>query len=236
MNIRMRKSLIYFLFLAYVTTAVGGTLSCLSCKDSPLPRDCQYVEKCGPHEVCYSSAYVTTAGAIRHDLGCKDVNKCTNIVAGRSANNFLTCSECCNGTFCNSALCGQSGIPQFSSGVRGPICYSCDQQLFPDSCHIIKECSRDELCLLSRFESQVGHDILYQSKCARPSECAEKSQQYQSQALFGRRRFITQSDTTKCDMKCCSDDLCNSDCLGSGVVSFTSAPHKPSSTTIKTTP
>lgn len=38
-----------------------------------------------------------------------------------------------------------TGFTPLTAGSRGPICYSCDQQLNPDTCHIIKECGRDEV-------------------------------------------------------------------------------------------
>ncbi|XP_053398216.1 uncharacterized protein LOC123553433 [Mercenaria mercenaria] len=155
---------------------------------------------------------------------------------------------------CTMVPSGMS-IPPPSSGSRGPICYSCDQQLYPDSCHIIKECSRDEVCMLQRFESQVGHDLLYSSNCVKPSVCAEKKQQYQSGIMFGKRNSRirirgkdveietvdigvpskSSTDTENCVLKCCSSDLCNADCSGASVVSVVHVPQTtPAPTTTQT--
>ncbi|KAL4232583.1 hypothetical protein ACF0H5_007273 [Mactra antiquata] len=222
--------LICMIYLIDITTA----LSCLACKDSPRSRDCQYTIRCGAHESCYTDTYVTSSGSVLNMLGCRDTRQCKSQVnmvpvGKRSTDDILVCSDCCHGNLCNSELCNaEKGYLSVPLTSRGPICYSCDQQLDVDSCHVIKECGIQEECMLKRIVTQVGHDIVYTTDCVHITECNEELHKYKSQNSTSNN-LIGKRSNNNCLLKCCRGDLCNENCNGNRVIF-------PSSTAVSSTP
>ncbi|XP_053397482.1 uncharacterized protein LOC123553429 isoform X2 [Mercenaria mercenaria] len=163
-------------------------------------------------------------------MGCRDTAMCPSATGKRSANvtaadkrssgKHLVCSDCCHGDLCNSALCGQPGYPS-ASGSRGPLCYSCDQQLSTDSCSAIKECGRNVVCSLKSSESSVvATDKLFTTECQSKHLCeADLQAQRHAISILGRKRYsdhVMSASGHLCLGKCCDSDLCNSNCTSSG--------------------
>ncbi|KAL4232582.1 hypothetical protein ACF0H5_007272 [Mactra antiquata] len=158
----------------------------------------------------------------------------------QTGDDILVCSSCCNETLCNGNLCvlGGATIPPRTS--RGPICYSCGQQLDPSSCHKIRQCGLDQECLLMRYESLMGNDLMYKTECISKQTCAERLTIYKTAiaSAFIGKRSVGQD---QCALKCCDTDLCNSDCTGDRVmylqgtsISRVTQPSSPSSPTTST--
>ncbi|KAL4232581.1 type-B carboxylesterase lipase [Mactra antiquata] len=159
----------------------------------------------------------------------------------QTGDDILVCSACCNETLCNGNLCVLDGATMPLRTSRGPICYSCRQQMDPSSCHEIKQCGLDQECLLMRYESLMGNDLMYKTECISKQTCAERLTFYKTaiaSAVIGKRSV----GQDHCALKCCDTDLCNSDCTGDRVmylhntsISHITLPSSPSSSTTTST-
>ncbi|KAH3866447.1 hypothetical protein DPMN_029511 [Dreissena polymorpha] len=78
----------------------------------------------------------------------------------------VVCTQCCNGTLCNSGGCGFNAYPPIGPDVRGPVCFSCYQQATIDDCNTIRVCGRDEFCEVEAMLSPVNaHQVLWRTRC-----------------------------------------------------------------------
>ncbi|KAL3886627.1 hypothetical protein ACJMK2_026608 [Sinanodonta woodiana] len=208
-------------------------IKCLSCATAARPRDCEFVQECGPHEKCSVQSILTTAGYTMYSVGCTDIHKCTSFVGKRAilnatdlqeiqrqnefgaipdeqwdqgTKNVILCAECCDTELCNVKGCGEEGLPAGS----GPVCYGCDQQRDPYNCNQIVLCGLDEECHLS--SKMIGIDKVYQSGCFKRTAC-QLLEHPGDNVLVGRRQRVVDMLTIKkrasfCN-KCCTGNLCN---------------------------
>ncbi|XP_021340904.1 uncharacterized protein LOC110441920 [Mizuhopecten yessoensis] len=196
-----------FVLLHIAEGLVGDGQLCLSCDKVVLPRDCGHVTRCGVHEKCVTTKYVTSSAVIWYRLGCKAAHTC----GGSSSNGrrmsvgvdeAALCVGCCNDT----ALCNQHGCGTLGFDSHNKICYNCAQHRTPNSCDDVTVCSQDQTCFISK--TAFGPDSLYTSGCLPVSQCA-------------------QSDISRC----CHSSLCNNNLN----VSMTSSSVPSIGTTLPTT-
>ncbi|XP_060067864.1 uncharacterized protein LOC132548056 [Ylistrum balloti] len=170
----MAATTVFSFLFVLLHTALGlfgeGPL-CLSCDKVILPRDCGHVTRCGIHEKCVTTKYVTSSAVVWYRVGCKAVQLCDQqSVNGRrksvGVSEAALCVSCCNDTaLCNQHGCGTTG---FDSSHK--ICYNCAQHRTPGSCDDITVCSQDQTCVITK--TTFGSDNFYTSGCFSKSQCS----------------------------------------------------------------
>ena len=184
-------------------------LTCLSCDQITQPRHCHYVETCSAGEMCGSQLQLSVAGYNTYTIGCVAKSSCSN------GTGSAFCGECCNDRdLCNAALCGEPDYP----ATRGPVCYNCQSFTGNQPCRRIDFCSVHEDCSLLGVE-EFG-DLSLTSGCKPRYDCLATP----SAPAFGRRsaeragmaNHARSASHVVCE-SCCSKDLCNLNCSGSGI-------------------
>ncbi|KAL4218299.1 Hyaluronan-binding protein 2 [Mactra antiquata] len=206
----------------FMSVIVHAGPTCLECVDVVAPTDCEFVRTCGDHEQCFLDVLVTTAGAIRFSMGCRDAKHCNASSSGRrsvdrtirSAGDIIVCDECCdNKAMCNNALCGYKGYPT----VRGPICFNCKEQNGTNDCQKITMCGQDQMCMLHRTSNGVTHEQRFETKCESKQQCLSSVNTLrQGMGIIGKRSSNAVALYGKCIIQCCDDDICNNNCHNTG--------------------
>ncbi|XP_060552420.1 uncharacterized protein LOC132713756 [Ruditapes philippinarum] len=210
----MQKRLAFVVVFLHHLLVVVTSYKCLQCDDVPLPNLCEEVGECGEHEFCAIKQYVNAAGSFRYQLSCRDKKQCgtRQSVIGKR-NDFLACSECCQGDLCNVAGCGQKGFDP----VYGPLCYVCPLQLGSNTCGKVQQCGRDKVCSIQPVSRVGAPDNLFETKCVeRNDRMCGAHDEIDSSMIVGRKR-------SSCSV-CCNSTMCND---------YDSRPCVPSSTTAK---
>ncbi|XP_022343962.2 uncharacterized protein LOC111137028 [Crassostrea virginica] len=146
---------------------VGPT--CFRCSREVLPTTCSNVVTCGPHELCAIEKGVDLLGNAVFWSGCKSKPECSARKKRSSPVDVLvTCSECCDGNFCNAKGCGETGFP--TDGNR--LCFNCLFMDSPSNCSRVVQCQKDEVCYLE--ESVLSDTTVYRSGCRVLQECKEQ--------------------------------------------------------------
>ncbi|XP_065936386.1 uncharacterized protein [Magallana gigas] len=162
---------------------VGPT--CFQCDREALPTTCSNVVTCGPHEVCSIEKGLDLLDDVVFWSGCKSKTECS-VSRKRSspADVTVTCSECCDGNFCNANGCGFPGFPAGGNNL----CFNCVHMKSPSNCSHVATCQKDEVCYFE--ESQQAQGVSYHSGCRSLTDCKVH------QMCGG----------------CCLGDFCNSGC------------------------
>ncbi|KAL4222501.1 E3 ubiquitin-protein ligase HTD1 [Mactra antiquata] len=178
-------------------------LMCLNCDAISHPKFCLHVTQCYTGEQCGMETYVDMDGDLVYKLGCMEPKTCsvqTNTTVG--GNQFASCHKCCDDEdLCNVAGCGSTGYPVH----RGPICYSCENQLEGSQCHHITHCEPTEVCY-DEVNEMFDTDRLVTSGCKSQHHCPTIG----VDPLIGKRTSHVCSD-------CCQGDLCNKQCENNNV-------------------
>ncbi|XP_033747390.1 macrophage mannose receptor 1-like [Pecten maximus] len=149
---------------------------CLSCDKVVLPRDCGHVTRCGVHEKCVVTKYVTSSAVVWYRVGCKTADTCNKPSShGRRNSVGVTeaslCVHCCNDT----ALCNQRGCGTTGFGASNSICYNCLQHRTPSSCDDVTVCNQDQACGIT--QTTFGSDNFYTSGCSPVAQCTHSHSQ-----------------------------------------------------------
>ncbi|XP_052818676.1 MAM and LDL-receptor class A domain-containing protein 1-like [Mya arenaria] len=107
------------IFFAVLVSVIGckAGYQCLSCNGIHDTDTCENVATCASDERCFGVSLMTGNGSRYLSLGCRADKDCWveepggSLVGKRSRdrradNNTLLCNHCCEGNFCNQALCG----------------------------------------------------------------------------------------------------------------------------------
>lgn len=198
----------FVLFLVIVQFTVpaaihpdSGNLYCLSCSAVISPRHCHNIILCDEGQVCFTEKFTNYNGEILYDIGCHSQSFCNASSVGNpiditSTNHIQQCLECCTENACNSHGCGATDYP----AVRGPLCFSCSQELDPTLCRTVRVCGEDEVCHIR--EMREFGERYFTSTCLQKRLCDA----YRPGAIFGRKRSLHLCS------KCCRSDMCNSNC------------------------
>ncbi|XP_069136265.1 macrophage mannose receptor 1-like [Argopecten irradians] len=152
------------LFLPFSDGLSGYGQLCLSCDKVVLPRDCGHVTRCGIHEKCMVTKFITSSAVTWYRVGCRAANTCHGRRSVGVKESSL-CVHCCNDT----ALCNQQGCGTTGFDVSTPLCYNCQQHRTPGSCDDITACSQDQSCSIT--ETTFGSDNFFTSGCTPMSKC-----------------------------------------------------------------
>lgn len=198
----------------------GNCLTCLSCSSVISPRHCQNVLACNKNEVCAVEKFRNSYNEEMYNVGCRAINHCNSILR-TTEHKFTTergnktvrsipiiCTECCYRDLCNAAGCGEQGFPK----TRGPACYNCIQFRIASKCDIVDVCAIDEVCHV-QLNEQFG-ERFFSTSCVSQHVCHAIN----GNAIFGKRHSERSSLRMVCE-KCCSNDLCNSNCGGNEMTS-----------------
>ncbi|XP_052718577.1 uncharacterized protein LOC128190538 isoform X3 [Crassostrea angulata] len=117
--------------------------------------------------------------------GCKSKTECS-VSRKRSspADVTVTCSECCDGNFCNANGCGYPGFPAGGNNL----CFNCVHMKSPSNCSHVATCQKDEVCYFEELQQAQG--VSFHSGCRSLTDCKVH------QMCGG----------------CCLGDFCNSGC------------------------
>ncbi|XP_052718576.1 uncharacterized protein LOC128190538 isoform X2 [Crassostrea angulata] len=162
---------------------VGPT--CFQCDREALPTTCSNVVTCGPHEVCSIEKGLDLLDDVVFWSGCKSKTECS-VSRKRSspADVTVTCSECCDGNFCNANGCGYPGFPAGGNNL----CFNCVHMKSPSNCSHVATCQKDEVCYFEELQQAQG--VSFHSGCRSLTDCKVH------QMCGG----------------CCLGDFCNSGC------------------------
>ncbi|XP_060080828.1 hemicentin-2-like [Ylistrum balloti] len=214
----------------------GGPL-CGSCTHVSDPRHCDHVTRCGDHEECMTSQYVTLSGHVMYDVGCISSFRCNSfgkrgnvaeldLRERRSNGQTIFCQNCCNTTACNtmSGLCNTK--PLDTNGYI--LCYNCDQMTSPSQCDKITRCPASQQCYIGHKQSGLSGAILWESRCGIGiQEC--QTGLSAAVAVIGKRI------SPLCAQCCNSSNFCNDQCSHSATKPSSSSTVTSSTTTSITT-
>lgn len=146
---------------------------CFNCEDRIDTTSCSNFTICGSHEKCYTEKYVNSMGSLMVRQGCRAGYICRT---KKRENGIVTCSECCDGNYCNSQGCGFSGFTK-NSYTLGPLCLSCHGSHTTQCFLHIERCSANERCLYNSPNSIVGcggHQACLHNQCCTGDFCNDK--------------------------------------------------------------
>ncbi|XP_062595215.1 angiopoietin-1-like [Saccostrea cucullata] len=150
------------------------------------------------HTGCYSQSVCNLRRRSVEDFSNQNITIATS--------NITRCVECCSYDACNVIGCGSPGYPD----NRGPLCFSCNQELNPLLCPSVRVCNKDQVC---KIEERIEFDErVFTSGCVNNQTCRTSVVD-----VFGKRSLAG------CP-KCCSTDLCNDACGVSSNFNFQVTP------------
>lgn len=210
-----------FLLLSLTLRFSAAGPRCYECSDMSSPLECGYLTTCSDNQECYVDQIVSSGGLILYNSGCRSKQRCAasgkrslllsnkifdkqSIMPGalkRQTTDLVTCSQCCQGEFCNEQGCGVSAP---LSSQRGPNCFKCTDMVHPSECRHAVTCELGQLCMV--YEVSRSGRTLYDSQCENQRVCQVISSLPQP---IGRRRQV--SNQLSCHA-CCSGDFCNDRC------------------------
>ncbi|XP_053408081.1 uncharacterized protein LOC123560552 [Mercenaria mercenaria] len=171
---------------------IGNGTWCFQCENMSHLQYCDKVTRCHTQkEVCYIQRYTRSNNVQLYRSGCMPRNTC------QSYGDQIDCQQCCNGSFCNVAGCGDDGLPSFQS--RGPFCFDCEHQGADEVCQTIQMCRLDQVCKIETYEWGSGyHNIM---GCADNQFCKAKREVRETHARHAPVCY-----------HCCHSDFCNMNC------------------------
>ncbi|XP_069102895.1 uncharacterized protein [Argopecten irradians] len=227
-------------FLGTLNFSEAGQL-CGSCSHVSDPSNCDHVTRCGDHEECVVTQYLTSGGHVMFDTGCISSFRCSSHPVGKRAiedevrlsdrrlDGVLVCQVCCNDTsICNTVkgLCNTQ--PLDTNGYV--LCYKCDQMLSPNQCDKITRCPSHRQCYVEQKVNPLSGTMTWESRCGQGAlECME------SPSLMTNPGVLVGKRQSPFCAKCCNEkNFCNNECNNSMVAH--TFPTIPPSTTPSTTP
>ncbi|XP_052267801.1 uncharacterized protein LOC127869342 isoform X1 [Dreissena polymorpha] len=166
---------------------LGGILYRLGCRDT---NQCSIS---GKRELSSSTERRHThSGQVMHNTrGTSDLSVDTVL---DDTGTLVMCSQCCNGSLCNTGGCGVIPFTDMRLGTRGPMCFSCPQQSRADDCDVFRLCGRDQMCRLEQIT--ISDIVLWRTSCEDARTCL----------------MLMNNAGTNCTSTCCASDLCNNEC------------------------
>ncbi|XP_033726400.1 interference hedgehog-like [Pecten maximus] len=237
----LTRLLLSVCFFGLIQLSEGGQL-CGSCTRISNPSNCDHVTRCGDHEECMVSQYMTPGGHVMYDTGCIASFRCTHFgkrqsvdevtLNARSNDGTLTlCQSCCNDTnICNTmqGLCNSQ--PLNTNGYI--LCYNCDQMTLPNQCDSIARCPLHQQCYVGQKVNLLSGTTLWESRCGHNAqECLGATPMIARPVPIVGKRL-----SPFCGTCCNSSNFCNDKCLDSVVAhTFPTRPPTSTSTTPATT-
>lgn len=220
LNIFIFVTITWIILINLMPICFAGQL-CLTCRNVVDPGACSTVTKCGTHEECSMTQYLTANGLVLYDLGCKAILKCRSITGKRrhvtendiNSESIPVCEACCNDTaVCN--LGGMCGVKHFNLN-GGTLCFSCNQMTQPDNCGQITLCSSDQVCYIGQKIVGLSGIKVNEARCANPQTECPNGVSTGSSLVFGKRAnmldhpYKRQSEFCR---ECCTGHMCNNKC------------------------
>ncbi|XP_060583894.1 multiple epidermal growth factor-like domains protein 10 [Ruditapes philippinarum] len=174
--------------IEYKGPILGGGSVCFKCDDMSSPQYCDSLVHCRHGEKCFLESHIVRHGKIFRS-GCMEEQRCNML---QTSNSSSVCVQCCNGHTCNNIGCGNNDFP--TREHRGPMCLDCHHSGGPVHCDSVTLCSRDQVCLIEKF--QWGDDFHFKQGCVH-QVCS---------ALSYHKRSIPLCRS------CCDKDFCNWNC------------------------
>ncbi|XP_045202929.2 uncharacterized protein LOC123556350 isoform X2 [Mercenaria mercenaria] len=193
----------YILVTVYFTSTANG-LQCLECQEMPHPEDCRVITTCSGSSKCYVEQVVSSGGLVLYSMGCTSESRCTSKrsfgqkrISKRqdtiSSTDIVTCIQCCDGEFCNIEGCGQKASKQ---PQRPPLCFTCSNQINPNSCRDVTLCDQEHMCAL---QQTVSFSVEWKSECVPTLQCQTLAQ-------------LSLANNNGPCYTCCQEDFCNNIC------------------------